>query len=172
MLPGSQARAHWGRSRLGVCNALVDRARRLIDEYGIMRQPSVTGLQALLLYNQLLGLTDQRHLAAQQYMESECSIKSTLTFRPCDPLVNSGADAHPRVDVGLDRSSTRDPRRTTNHRRPNANEAEVGENHNNSTEYRRIFWTVLISDAFNAVASGSLPKMWALPLVGTDLQTR
>jgi len=70
-----------------VCNALADRARRLIDNNGLLRTPSVTGLQALLLYNQLLHLTDQRSRAAGQYMESEPVERfetslSVLTGRP------------------------------------------------------------------------------------------
>ena len=47
----------------------------------------MTGLQALLLYNQLLHLTDQRSRAAGQYMESEPVERfetslSVLTGRP------------------------------------------------------------------------------------------
>jgi hypothetical protein len=42
----------------------------MIDQNGLLRRPSVTGVQALSLYNQLLTMTDQREEAGEQWMES------------------------------------------------------------------------------------------------------
>lgn len=69
-LPGSQARAHWGKARLPVCNALLDRAGRIIDTNAIMRRPSITGLQALSLYNQLMHMSDQGSRVKDQWIQS------------------------------------------------------------------------------------------------------
>jgi len=69
-MPGTQARAHWGRARLNVCNALLARARRMIDENGLLRCPSITGLQALTLYTQMLHMTDERGLGVDHWMQS------------------------------------------------------------------------------------------------------
>lgn len=68
--PGTQARAHWGKARLSVCNALLDRAGRIIDATGIMRRPSITGLQALSLYNQLMHMSDQGGRVKDQWIQS------------------------------------------------------------------------------------------------------
>ena len=58
-----------------VCNALVDRAGKVIDANGVIRKPSMTGLQAILLYTQLLSSMDDTDGAAQErYMESESSL--------------------------------------------------------------------------------------------------
>lgn len=70
-VPGTQARMHWGRSRLPVCNALVARARRLMDENGILRKPSLTGLQAMVLFHQLQHMSNDNTKAAETWMESE-----------------------------------------------------------------------------------------------------
>jgi hypothetical protein len=78
LAPGTQARAHWGKARLNVCNALVERARKLIDSNGLLRRPTVTGIQALSLYNQLLHLSDQQNRAAGQYMESQMVHSSVI----------------------------------------------------------------------------------------------
>ena len=80
-IPGTAARVHWGRSRLSVCNALADRAKKLIDYNGIMRRPTVTGIQALALYNLLATMTDQADRAADQYMQGE------LERRGCEALL-------------------------------------------------------------------------------------
>jgi hypothetical protein len=72
--PGTQARAHWGKARLPVCNALLDRAGRIIDANSIMRRPSVTGLQALSLYNQLMHMSDQGSRVKDQWIQSESRI--------------------------------------------------------------------------------------------------
>lgn len=69
--PGTEARAHWGKARLPVCNALLDRAGRVIDANSLMRRPSVTGLQALSLYNQLMHMSDQRSRVKDQWIQSK-----------------------------------------------------------------------------------------------------
>jgi len=43
----------------------------MLDLNGLLRRPSVTGVQALSLYNQLLHMTDQRDRAGDQWMQSE-----------------------------------------------------------------------------------------------------
>ena len=62
---------HWGKARLSVCNALEQRARQIIDTNGVMRRPSITGVQALMLYNQLMLESDEKYRPRGQYMESK-----------------------------------------------------------------------------------------------------
>ncbi|RXK39229.1 hypothetical protein M231_03449 [Tremella mesenterica] len=69
-LPGTQARAHWGRARLGACNALASRARNLISSNGLLFTPSLTGVQAVTMFIQLMNLTDQKDRAEEQYMQN------------------------------------------------------------------------------------------------------
>lgn len=71
--PGAQGRAHWGKARLPVCNALLDRAGRIIDTNAIMRRPSITGLQTLSLYNQLMHMSDQGSRVKDQWIQSKSS---------------------------------------------------------------------------------------------------
>lgn len=49
---------HWGRARRDVCDALMRRARRLIDLHELFLKPSHAGLQALCLYAQLFHMSD------------------------------------------------------------------------------------------------------------------
>lgn len=84
--PGTQARAHWGKARLPVCNALLDRAGRIIDTNAVMRRPSVTGLQALALYNQLMHMSDQGSRVKDQWIQSELKGFFGLTI---DMMVHS-----------------------------------------------------------------------------------
>lgn len=72
-VPGTQARAHWGRARLAACKALLERTKRLIDTNGILRKPSITGVQALTLYIQLMLMTDDTVDAPTHYMEGKSS---------------------------------------------------------------------------------------------------
>ena len=68
-LVGGHARAHWGKTRLPVCNALSDRALRLIEVNGVLHRPSVPGVQALSLWNLLAALTDQPTRASDQFLQ-------------------------------------------------------------------------------------------------------
>ncbi|ODO05842.1 hypothetical protein I350_04903 [Cryptococcus amylolentus CBS 6273] len=52
--PASENRVSWGQARNGACNALLDRLRRLIDRNGIIRKPTIPGVQALTLCIELL----------------------------------------------------------------------------------------------------------------------
>jgi len=54
MSPLPSERAAVGRSRIPVCQALKDRALRLLDTHGIMRKPSLEGLKSLLLLSNLI----------------------------------------------------------------------------------------------------------------------
>ncbi|WVQ82735.1 hypothetical protein IAT38_004867 [Cryptococcus sp. DSM 104549] len=135
-IPGTQARAHWGRARLTVCNALVDRARRLIDTNGVLRKPSITGVQALTLYMQLLHMTDQKVDRADQWMEGHM-VHSTileqmkilgLMWESERPIITDDAEL-PMTMTQL------------------------------KMKQRRLFWTHVIGDAFWAAASGQMPRM-------------
>ncbi|KIR78908.1 hypothetical protein I306_04118 [Cryptococcus gattii EJB2] len=77
-MPGTQARAYWGRARLAACKALLERTRQLIDTNGILRKPSITGVQALTLYMQLINMTDDTVDGPAQYMEG-LMIHRTIT---------------------------------------------------------------------------------------------
>lgn len=76
--PGSKGRAHWGKARLPVCNALLDRAGRVIDAASLLRRPSVTGLQALSLYNQLMHMSDQGSRVKDQWIQSKLCLSRNL----------------------------------------------------------------------------------------------
>jgi hypothetical protein len=80
--PGSKGRAHWGKARLPVCNALLDRAGRIVDAASLLRRPSVTGLQALSLYNQLMHMSDQGSRVKDQWIQikfpGSCSNKKLI----------------------------------------------------------------------------------------------
>jgi hypothetical protein len=54
MSPLPNERGAVGRSRIPVCQALKDRALRLLDTHGIMRRPSLEGLKSLLLLSNLM----------------------------------------------------------------------------------------------------------------------
>jgi len=70
-VPGGVARSYWGRARLKVCAALMERARRLIDTHHILIKPSITGLQALCMYNQLLHMSDMQPQGDERFMEGK-----------------------------------------------------------------------------------------------------
>jgi hypothetical protein len=79
--PGSKGRAHWGKARLPVCNALLDRAGRVIDAASLLRRPSVTGLQALSLYNQLMHMSDQGSRVKDQWIQSQLSNAQRMSLK-------------------------------------------------------------------------------------------
>jgi len=81
--PGTEARAHWGKARLPVCNALLDRAGRVIDANSLMRRPSITGLQALSLYNQLMHMSDQGSRVKDQWIQSKLPASRRLITLIC-----------------------------------------------------------------------------------------
>lgn len=62
---------HWGKARRAVCHALTDRAKRLIDEGGLYRKPSVTGVQTMLLFHQLQFMGDTSDDPLETLMEGE-----------------------------------------------------------------------------------------------------
>nr|XP_018267342.1 uncharacterized protein I303_01328 [Kwoniella dejecticola CBS 10117]OBR89500.1 hypothetical protein I303_01328 [Kwoniella dejecticola CBS 10117] len=76
--PGTRARTHWGKSRITACKALLKRAKRLIDENGVFTNPSITGVQALTLYNQALHMTDQQVVDKDHWLQSRM-IHSIIT---------------------------------------------------------------------------------------------
>nr|XP_019015114.1 uncharacterized protein I206_01202 [Kwoniella pini CBS 10737]OCF53895.1 hypothetical protein I206_01202 [Kwoniella pini CBS 10737] len=76
--PGTRARAHWGRARITACKGLMKRAKRLIDENGLFTNPSITGVQALTLYNQAMHMTDQQVIEKDHWLQSRM-IHSIIT---------------------------------------------------------------------------------------------
>nr|XP_019049417.1 hypothetical protein I302_03206 [Kwoniella bestiolae CBS 10118]OCF28347.1 hypothetical protein I302_03206 [Kwoniella bestiolae CBS 10118] len=68
--PGTRARTHWGIARRGACKALLVRAKRMIDDHGLFRRPSITGVQALTLYNQLMHMTDEKLLEKDYWLQN------------------------------------------------------------------------------------------------------
>lgn len=51
--------------------ALVNRVRKLIDLHGILRKPSIEGVQALILFTQLQHMTDVDADTVENSMESK-----------------------------------------------------------------------------------------------------
>ncbi|WVF70282.1 hypothetical protein IAT40_005071 [Kwoniella sp. CBS 6097] len=135
-IPGTRARTHWGRARLSACKALMDRARRLIDDHSLLRIPSVTGVQALTLYSQLSHMTDQKVVDQDHWLQARM-IHSTiieqmsllgLMWDPDTPIVTDHSEAQlttPQIQI----------------------------------RQRRLFWTHMIGDAFFSASIGQLPKM-------------
>ncbi|ORY29363.1 hypothetical protein BCR39DRAFT_175406 [Naematelia encephala] len=135
-VPGTQARAHWGRARLKACIALVERARRLIDIHGILRKPTVTGIQALVLFTHLQHMSDSKDHAEDQWMETQmihCTIVDQMK------LLQLTWDSPGPIKMDLDGVPM-----------------GLGEMR---MKQRRIFWTMLVADSFWAAGSGQIPKV-------------
>ncbi|WVQ62006.1 uncharacterized protein L199_000139 [Kwoniella botswanensis] len=134
--PGTRARTHWGTARIGACKALLTRAKRLIDEHGLFRMPSVTGVQALTLYSQLMQMTDEKLLDKDYWLHNRM-IHSTiieqmqllgLMWDAEGPIVTDGGEAsvsHSQLQM----------------------------------KQRRLFWSHMIGDAFFSAAIGALPRI-------------
>ena len=60
----------WGLQRLTVCRALTARAARLIDYNGLYRRPTITGIQALLMYSMLCGVGGENSVLGGNCAES------------------------------------------------------------------------------------------------------
>ncbi|ODN92017.1 hypothetical protein L198_05689 [Cryptococcus wingfieldii CBS 7118] len=73
---GIEKRSQWGRARMPACRALIERTRRLVDSTGLMRKPSVTGVQALTLFVQLLFTSDES-IGEARLLEAN-TIQSTI----------------------------------------------------------------------------------------------
>ncbi|ODO05844.1 hypothetical protein I350_04905 [Cryptococcus amylolentus CBS 6273] len=73
---GIERRSQWGRARMPACRALIERTRRLVDSTGLMRKPSVTGVQALTLFVQLLFTSDES-IGEARLLEAN-TIQSTI----------------------------------------------------------------------------------------------
>ncbi|WVO16899.1 hypothetical protein L204_104585 [Cryptococcus depauperatus] len=133
---GGRARVHWGRARLSVCNALVERTRRLIDVNGLLRKPSITGIQALTLFQQLLQMTDEEVDAQSHFMEGHL-IHSTiieqmgilgLMWNSKEPIVTGNQESSMSL-IQL------------------------------RMKQRRLFWAHAVNDSFWAASSGNEPKI-------------
>jgi len=84
MSPLPSERAAVGRSRIPVCQALKDRALRLLDTHGIMRKPSLEGLKSLLLLSNLMMGEIPKGLEEGQdaEMDREVGLRMLLRVRP------------------------------------------------------------------------------------------
>ncbi|KAK8866084.1 hypothetical protein IAR55_001235 [Kwoniella newhampshirensis] len=134
--PGTQARAHWGRARTTVCRALVNRARQLIDANGILRQPSITGVQALTLYTQMMHMTDQKDLGKDHFMQSQMLHSAMLDQMKLLGLMwnSQGPIITDDDEMPMNISTLR-------------------------MKQRRLFWSQMVADAFFAASMGQLPKI-------------
>ncbi|AFR98362.2 hypothetical protein CNAG_06136 [Cryptococcus neoformans var. grubii H99] len=135
-VPGTQARAHWGRARLAACKALLERTRTLIDNNGILRKPSITGVQALTLYMQLMLMTDDTVDAPTHYMEGHM-IHNTITQQ--------------MQVLGLMWDSDQPIVTDSNELPMSLTQLKM--------KQRRLFWAHLVGDAFWAAASGNEPRV-------------
>ncbi|KLT40359.1 hypothetical protein CC85DRAFT_287582 [Cutaneotrichosporon oleaginosum] len=126
--------AEYGQKRLRVCFALVERARKLIDEHGILRKPSLTGVQALALFTQLQHMTDHNPDAPEHLMESE--MLHTMLVQQLRKLDGCWV-AEGSVPISKDDGPT------------TAHEQRI--------KQRRLWWTVFIADSFWAAGTCSKP---------------
>lgn len=68
--PDRPDRSNFGVKRLKACLALANRVRKLIDLHGILRKPTVEGVQALVLFSHLQHMTDVDGDTTESLMES------------------------------------------------------------------------------------------------------
>jgi hypothetical protein len=58
-----------------MCRALLERARSLLDKHGIMRKPSIEGIQAMLLLQTMLNsFMDMGEPSRDSILEREKSV--------------------------------------------------------------------------------------------------
>ncbi|WVQ77102.1 hypothetical protein IAR50_006785 [Cryptococcus sp. DSM 104548] len=69
LVPEHHYQAYWGQARNNACIALINRARRIADANGIFRKPSLTGVQSLALFCQLLHASNMPGKADEIQME-------------------------------------------------------------------------------------------------------
>lgn len=77
---------------------------RLLDIHGIYRKPSVTGVQALTLFSQLMHMSEVKGKEEDHFLQSLCRpwfVKEELTRRYAYPGHNHGADESLGADVEL-----------------------------------------------------------------------
>ncbi len=72
LIPGGAERLQWADAREPVCKALQTRAERLLDERGLLRNPTIDGLAAIIsiskLYSQRLP---GEEMTREEYLRSE-----------------------------------------------------------------------------------------------------
>ncbi|ORX37389.1 hypothetical protein BD324DRAFT_625966 [Kockovaella imperatae] len=135
-VPGTAARAHWGRARIPACNALADRAKRIIEANGLFFRPSVTGAQALSLFNLLGTMTDQTARAEEQYMISTLTHSALVEQMS---VLNLMWDADGDIEVDTEEL----PVTVTQLK----------------MKQRRLFWSSMVMDSLWASGSAQAPKM-------------
>ncbi|WVQ77101.1 hypothetical protein IAR50_006784 [Cryptococcus sp. DSM 104548] len=132
---GLERRSQWGRARMPACRALIERTRKLVDSTGILRKPSVTGVQALTLFVQLLFTSDES-VGEERQLEAN-TIQSTVLeqMRLLGLMWNSEQPiANDHAELPMTVTQTR-------------------------MKQRRLFWTHAVVDAFWAASSRSTPKI-------------
>ncbi|ODN77866.1 hypothetical protein L202_04980 [Cryptococcus amylolentus CBS 6039] len=132
---GIERRSQWGRARMPACRALIERTRRLVDSTGLMRKPSVTGVQALTLFVQLLFTSDES-IGEARLLEAN-TIQSTILEQMRLLGLMWGSEqpiAHDRAELPMTLTQMR-------------------------MKQRRLFWTHAIVDAFWSASSRSAPKI-------------
>ena len=50
---------NWGNARTTVCEALLSRFRKILDDQGLLRRPSLYVFQAVMLYSLLVNSSDE-----------------------------------------------------------------------------------------------------------------
>ncbi|BEI88931.1 uncharacterized protein CcaverHIS019_0202930 [Cutaneotrichosporon cavernicola] len=127
--------SHYGQKRLRVCFALVERARKLIDQHGILRKPSLTGVQALALFTQLQHMTDHNPEAPEHLMEIG-EMLHTILVQQLRRLDGCWVPEGSIPIVKDDGPETQQEQRI---------------------KLRRLWWTVFIADSFWAAGTCSTP---------------
>ncbi|GMK56534.1 hypothetical protein CspeluHIS016_0303740 [Cutaneotrichosporon spelunceum] len=134
--------SRYGQQRLRVCSALVERARKLIDQHGILRKPSLTGAQALALFTQLQHMTDHNPEAPEHLMETEMLHTMLVHQLHC-----------------LDDGWISDGDWITDSDRPVYQDGDPTTEEERRMRQRPLWWTVLVADAFWAAGTCSPPAI-------------
>ncbi|TYJ56516.1 hypothetical protein B9479_002763 [Cryptococcus floricola] len=132
---GIEKRSQWGRARVPACRALIERTRRLVDSTGLMRKPSVTGVQALTLFVQLLFTSDES-IGEAKLLEAN-TIQSTILEQMKLLGLMWGSEqpiAHDHAELPMTLTQMR-------------------------MKQRRLFWTHASVDAFWSASCRSPPKI-------------
>ncbi|WVQ82734.1 hypothetical protein IAT38_004866 [Cryptococcus sp. DSM 104549] len=137
--PGTQQRLHCGQSRRVACDALVERARRLVDTAGVLRKPSLTGVQALSLYVQLLQLLRETHRGSQK--EQDWLEGQTIHSAIADQMRLLGLMWDSKKPIITDEAEL--PMTLSQLR----------------MKQRRLFWTHVLADSLWSATTGSASKI-------------
>ncbi|WVQ77103.1 hypothetical protein IAR50_006786 [Cryptococcus sp. DSM 104548] len=132
--PASEKRVVWGRARHSACNALLDRLRHLIDRNGVIRRPSIAGVQALTLYIELLFSSNETIKDEELLMEAHMIETTILEQMKILGLMGGAGSSSTVFDLRMPLIESR-------------------------IKQMRLFWTQAIIDAFWSVSSARMPRM-------------